>query len=79
MTGGNFSISYWNVHRLHCPTTEYKLQTTDFCNDLVNYDISIISETWGCKHPLFLSGYNFYKIDPNKNKKIKSGTSSGGL
>ena len=45
----------------------------------MKYDISIISETWGCKHPIFLSGYNFYKINPNKYKKIKSGRSSGGI
>ena len=50
-----------------------------FFNDLMKYDISIISETWGCKHPIFLSGYNFYKINPNKYKKIKSGRSSGGI
>ena len=79
MTGGNFSISYWNVHGLHCPTTGCELQTTDFFNNLMKYDISIISETWGCKHPIFLSGYNFYKINPNKYKKIKSGRSSGGI
>ena len=42
------SISYFNVNGLHNSRIGCKLDTADLVNNITKYDISILSETWGC-------------------------------
>ena len=79
MAATKLDISYWNVHGLHSPNFGCKLQITDFTSHLNKFDISIIAETWGFKHTYNLSGYEHFKITPNKKQNTKAGRSSGGI
>ena len=79
MAATRLGVSHWNVHGLHSPNFGCKLQITDFTSHLNKFDISIIAETWGCKHAYNLSGYEHFKITPNKKQNTKAGRASGGI
>ena len=64
------------VHGLHSPNFGCKLQITDFTSHLNKFDIA---ETSGCKHTYNLSGYEHFKITPNKKQNTKADRSSGGI
>ena len=73
------SISYLNVNGLHNSRLGCKLDTADLVNNITRYDISILSETWGCSHDTYINGFDSFSIKPSKHKHLKSGRASGGL
>ena len=75
----NISVAQWNIKSLHDPIFGCKFQLSDFTNSLLNHDINILTETWGCSHEINLPNYGMKSVKPNKIKGKKSGRSSGGI
>ena len=73
------SISHWNIKGLHDPIFGCKIQSVEFLDSLDNYDINILTETWGCSHDITVLNFEVEVIKPNKIKSKKSGRSSGGI
>ena len=73
------SISFWNVKGLHCPFFGCKLNIDDFVEKIQRCHISIVGETWGCKHYHNIADYKLIEIKPNKREEAKSGRASGGI
>ena len=75
----NISISHWNIKGLHDPIFGCKIQSVEFLDSLDNYDINILTETWGCSHDITVPNFEVEVIKSNKIKSKKSGRSSGGI
>ena len=73
------SVAQWNIKGLHDLIFGCKFQLSDFTNSLLNHDINILTETWGCSHEINLPNYGVKSVKPNKIKGKKSGRSSGGI
>ena len=75
----SLSISHWNIKGLHDPIFGCKLQLPELTKIISEYDINILSKTWGCSHEINIPNYEVGVIPPNKIKDKKSGRSSGGI
>ena len=75
----SLSISHWNIKGLHDPIFGCKLQLPEFTKNISEYDINILSETWGCSYEINIPNFEVEVIPPNKIKGKKSGRSSGGI
>ena len=54
-------------------------EKSKFKDNVLKYDIVVLTEAWGCSHDISIAGYETLLIKPNKKKHIKSGRSSGGV
>ena len=67
------SISHWNIKGLHDPIFGCKIQSTEFVDSLDNYDINILTETWGCSHDITVPNFEVEVINLTKLKVKNQG------
>ena len=62
----NLSMSYLNINGLH--RKEFGCKLESFQNEILQHDIVILSETWGCKHEkdIIKDHKNITEIKPTK-------------
>ena len=75
----SLSISHLNIKGIDSQSTGCKLKSQSFKDNVLKYDIVVLTEAWGCNHDISIAGYETLLIKPNKKKHIKSGRSSGGV
>ena len=75
----SLSISHLNMKGIDSQSIGCKLKSQSFKDNVLKYDIVVLTEAWGCNHDISIAGYETLLIKPNKKNHIKSGRSSGGV
>ena len=63
------SISHLNIKGLHDPLSGCKLQLPELSKNISEYDINILSESWGCSHEINIPNYEVEVTLLNKIKE----------
>ena len=71
----SLSISHLNIKGINNQNIGCKLKSQSFKDNVLKYDIVVLTEAWGCNHDISIAGYETLLIKPNKKKHIKRGRS----
>ena len=73
----SLSRSHLNIKGVDSQSIGCKLKSQSFKDNVLKYDIVVLTEAWGCNHDFSIAGYETLLIKLNEKKHIKSGRSSG--